>query len=80
MGSLIRWYASDLAGLVGSGLPEIIPAFAALSAAQLLSIPTWSGIHSMEVVKLTVKARFSRDNILSNLSGLDRHLPVCSAV
>lgn len=79
MASLIRWYISDLASLVGSGLPETIPAFAALSAAQLPLIPTWAGIHSMVMVKLTVEVRFSRDNILSTLSGLDLDLSVSMA-
>ena len=57
----------------------IIASFAAISAALLPSIPTWAGIHSMEMLNLTVEARFRRDNILSTLSGLDLDFPFCSA-
>ena len=57
----------------------IITSFAAISAASLPSIPTWAGIHSMEMLNLTVEAGFSRDNILSTLSGLDLDLPFCCA-
>ena len=33
----------------------------------------------MEMLNLTVEARFSKDNILSTLSGLDLDFPFCSA-
>ena len=56
-----------------------IASFAAISADSLPSIPTWAGIHSMEMLNLTVEARFSKDNILSTLSGLDLDFPFCSA-
>ena len=76
---LIMWYISDLEGLVGSSLPVIIASFAAISAVSLPSTPTWAGIQSMEMLNLTVEARFRRDNILSTLSGLDLDFPFCSA-
>ena len=56
-----------------------IASFAAISADSLPSIPTWAGIHSMEMLNLTVEARFSKDNKLSTLSGLDLDFPFCSA-
>ena len=62
-----------------SWIPVFIASFAAISADSLPSIPTWSGIHSMEMLNLTVEARFSKDNILSTLSGLDLDFPFCSA-
>ena len=52
-----------------SWIPVFIASFAAISADSLPSIPTWAGIHSMEMLNLTVEARFSKDNILSTLSG-----------
>ena len=60
-------------------IPVFIASFAAISADSLPSIPTWAGIHSMEMLNLTVEARFSKDNILSTLSGLDLDFPFCSA-
>ena len=71
--------SSDLEGLVKSWIPVFIASFAAISADSLPSIPTWAGIHSMEMLNLTVEARFSKDNILSTLSGLDLDFPFCSA-
>ena len=62
-----------------SWIPVFIASFAAISADSLPSIPTWAGIHSMEMLNLTVEARFSKDNILSTLSGLDLDFPFCSA-
>ena len=52
-----------------SWIPVFIASFAAISADSLPSIPTWAGIHSMEMLNLTVEARFSKDNKLSTLSG-----------
>lgn len=49
---MIKWYISDVAGLVGTGLPDTIAAFAALSTTQLPSIPRWAVIHFMEMAKL----------------------------
>ena len=46
-----------------SWIPVSIASFAAISADSLPSIPTWAGIHSMEMLNLTVEARFSKDNI-----------------
>ena len=62
-----------------SWIPVFFAYFAAISAVSLPSIPTWAGIHSMEMLDLTVEARFSRDNIVSTLSGLDLDFPFCSA-
>ena len=62
-----------------SWIPVFIASFAAISADSLPSIPTWAGIHSMEMLSLTVEARFSKDNKLSTLSGLDLDFPFCSA-
>ena len=62
-----------------SWIPVFIASFAAISADSLPSIPTWAGIHSMEMLNLTVEARFCKDNILSTLSGLDLDFPFCSA-
>ena len=64
---------------MGSLVPVVIASFAAISADSLPSIPTWAGIQSMEMLNFTVEARFSRDNILSTLSGLDLDFPYCSA-
>ena len=62
-----------------SWIPVFIASFAAISADSLPLIPTWAGIHSVEMLNLTVEARFSKDNILSTLSGLDLDFPFCSA-
>ena len=62
-----------------SWIPVFIASFAAISADSLPSIPTWAGIHSMEMLNLTVEVRFSKDNKLSTLSGLDLDFPFCSA-
>ena len=62
-----------------SWIPVFIASYVAISADSLPSIPTWAGIHSMGMLNLTVEARFSRDNILSTLLGLDLDFPFCSA-
>ena len=62
-----------------SWIPVFIASFAAISADSLPSILTWAGIHSVEMLNLTVEARFSRHNILSTLSGLDLDFSFCSA-
>ena len=64
---------------MASLIPVFIASFAAISADLLPSIPTWAGIHSMEMLNLTVVARFSSDSILSTLSGQDLDFPFCSA-
>ena len=52
-----------------SWIPVFIASFVAISADSLPSIPTWAGIHSMEMLNLTVEARFSKDNILLHFVG-----------